>query len=258
MKRKPLAAIGLATTGAVAIESAMPNLQRIIASLNISLNSFGLQFTTWQATLNITFLPALQRSIESGYASLSVTNTWNYLIILTAVILEGPIATILGGIWASMGRVNFWAILFVSMFAGILADSFWYYLGHFGREQLVERWGHILKLDIETLNRIEATLFGKDAKRIIFFSKLTSALIIPTLVTAGMTKLGWRRVMRIMLPAQFLWSAGMTAAGYTAADSVLGIIQRFHYAGWIVGGILVSVYAAKIISRWKKSTVSAN
>lgn len=258
MKRKPLAAIGLATTGAVAIETAMPSLQRVIASLNISLNSFGLQFTTWQATLNTTFLPALQRSIESGYASLSVTNTWNYLIILTAVILEGPIATILGGIWASMGRVNFWAILFVSMFAGMLADSFWYYLGHFGRAHLIERWGHILKLDIETLNRIETTLFGEDTKRIIFFSKLTSALIIPTLVAAGMTKLGWRRVMRTMLPAQFLWSAGMTAAGYTAADSVLAIIRRFHYAGWAIGVLFVTLYTTRIISRWKKSASPAN
>lgn len=258
MRRKPLAAIGLATTGAVAIETAMPSLQRFIPTLNLSFNNFGIQFTAWQATLNTTFLPALQRILENGYAYLSVTNVWNYLIILTAVILEGPIATILGGIWASMGRVNFWAILLVSMIAGMFADSFWYYLGHFGREHLVERWGKFLKLDIETLNRIEATLFGKDAKRIIFFSKLTSALIIPTLVAAGMTKLGWRRVMRTMLPAQFLWSAGMTAAGYTAADSVLAIVHRFQYAGWIAVAVLVTFYATRIITRWKKSASPAN
>ncbi len=253
MKRKsPIAAIGLAT-GAVALESAWPSLQKIILTLNTTFNTVTLHVTNLSVLLNTSVLPTLQKFLENGYYHLTVVNAWNYVIILTAVILEGPIATMLGGVWASMGRVNFWAILLVSMLAGMVADSFWYYLGYFGREQVVERWGRFLKIDLQAISKIEEVLFGKDTKRVIFTSKLTSALIIPTLVAAGMTNLGWRRVMRTMLLAQFLWSAGMTAVGFIAADSFMLISHNVEHFGWIVGVTVGVLYVGRIVYRWQKS-----
>ncbi len=257
MKRKsPIAAIGLAT-GAVALESAMPNLQKILLTLSTSLNSLSnalsMHAANFSVLYNTTLIPAVQRFLENGYAHLTMVNAWNYIVILTAVILEGPIATMLGGVWASMGRVNFWAILIVSMMAGTIADSFWYFLGYFGREQVVERWGKYLKIDAETIAKLEVVLFGDNARRVIFTSKLTSALIIPTLVVAGITEMGWRRVMRTMVSAQFLWSLGMTTAGFIAADSFTRISRNVHYFGWIVGGTIAVLYIGRIVYRWRKT-----
>ncbi len=257
MKRKsPIAAIGLAT-GAVALESAMPSLQKILLTLSTSLNSLSNALSLHAANLsvlyNTTLIPAVQRFLESGYAHLTMVNAWNYIVILTAVILEGPIATMVGGVWASTGRVNFWAILLVSMVAGMIADSFWYFLGYFGREKLIERWGHLLKIDVKTINKIELVLFGDNARRVIFTSKLTSALIIPTLVAAGITEMGWRRVMRTMVSAQFLWSLGMTTAGFIAADSFSRISHNMQHFGWIVGGTIAVLYVGRIVYRWRKT-----
>lgn len=261
MKRKsPIAAIGLAT-GAVALESAAPNFQKIMLLVSTSLTTFfntlSLNVASLSTTYTTTVLPAAQRFLENGYAHLTVTNTWNYIIILAAVILEGPIATMVGGVWASMGRVNFWAILMVSMLAGMIADSFWYFLGYFGREKVVERWGKFLKIDTGTFHKIETVLFGDNVSGVIFTSKLTSALIIPTLVVAGMAELGWRRVMRIMLSAQFLWSFGMTAVGFIAADSFARISHNIQHFGWIVGGAIATIYLGRIVYRWRKTRAKA-
>jgi membrane protein DedA with SNARE-associated domain len=138
------------------------------------------------------------------------------------------------------------------MLAGVLADTFWYYLGHFGREQMIERWGRYLRIDLATINKMEQVLFGQDATQVIFTSKLTSALIIPTLVAAGLTGMGWRRVMRTIIPAQFLWSAGMIGVGFIAADSFVLISQKVENFGWIVGGVLVLVLGGRIVYRWRK------
>ncbi len=261
MKRKsPIAAIGLAT-GAVALETAMPALQKMMLALNVTLNtaanSLSIQLNNLLATpTSATLLPTLQRVAENGYYHLTATNLWNYAIILTAVILEGPIATMLGGVWASMGRVNFWAILMVSMVAGMTADSFWYFLGYFGREQVIQRWGHFLKIDLDTINKIEAVLFGSDSRRVIFTSKLTSALIIPTLVAAGITEMGWRRVMRTMMSAQFLWSLGMTSIGFIAADSFIRFSHDFQHWGWVLGATVATLYIGRIVYRWRKTQSS--
>ena len=65
-------------------------------------------------------LPVIQKLIEQGVLQLLVPNFWNYLLILIAVIIEGPLATLLGGVWVSMGRVNFWGVLLIAILAGIL------------------------------------------------------------------------------------------------------------------------------------------
>lgn len=246
IKRKsPITAIGLAT-GAVALESAWPSLNKFIISINFSLLHLPALSAIW---------PNIQKILENGYYYLTVVNVWNYLVILVAVILEGPIATLLGGMWASMGRVNLWAILLVSMVAGIVADSFWYYLGYFGREQMVERWGKHVKVDLATIDKIEQVLFGDNANRVIFTTKLTSALIIPTLITAGMSQLGWRRVMRTMVAAQFLWSAGLTALGFLAADSFVLMSRQVEHFGLIAGIAIGLLFVGRIVYRWRKSAV---
>lgn len=244
--KSSIAAIGLAT-GAVALESVWPAFDRFFLTLNLYITGLihSPSFNAWWF--------AVQRMLENCYYHLTVVNLWNYLVILVAVILEGPIATLLGGVWASMGRVNLWAILAVSMSAGMIADSFWYYLGHFGRERVIERWGRYLKVDLATINRLEAVLFGDDGYRVIFTAKLTSALIIPTLVAAGMTNMGWRKVMKTMLAAQLLWSVGLTAVGFLAADSFILINSQVKYFGWMAGGVIALFFIGRIVYRWRKT-----
>lgn len=246
-KPKPsITAIGLAT-GAVALESVWPSFDRLLLTLNLYLTNL-----THSPILNTWWLAA-QRILENCYYHLTVVNLWNYLVILVAVILEGPIATLLGGVWASMGRVNLGAILAVSMLAGMIADSFWYYLGHFGRERVIERWGRYLKVDLATINRLETVLFGDDGYRVIFTAKLTSALIIPTLVAAGITNMGWRKVMKTMLAAQLLWSVGLTTAGFLAADSFILLSSQVKHFGWMAGSVIALFFIGRIVYRWRKT-----
>ena len=194
-----------------------------------------------------------QRFFEQSLHQLTTLKIWNYLLVLVAVVIEGPVATLLGGVWAAMGRVSFWGVLATAFLAGLLADSFWYYLGYYGREQLLGRWGRLLRVDVEAINRMEEVLFGRSAARVLFVAKLTSALVIPALIAAGITNMGWRKVMRTILPAHLLWSAGLTGLGFVMADSYRLISQKVENFGWIVGLIAGLVLAGYIFYRWRKA-----
>jgi membrane protein DedA with SNARE-associated domain len=207
------------------------------------------QIMVWQS-----FIAVLQRFFEHSYAQLSALKVWNYLLILAAVIIEGPVATVLGGVWAALGRVNLWGVLLAAMMAGILADSFWYYLGYFGRQQVLNRWGRLLRVDVDAINKMEEMLFGQGATRVLFLAKLTSAMVIPSLVAAGITRMGWRKVMRTVLMAQLMWSAGLTGLGYLMADSYRLISRKIENFGWIVGGLGVILLAGYLVYRWRKAS----
>jgi membrane protein DedA with SNARE-associated domain len=207
------------------------------------------QIMVWQS-----FIAVLQRFFEHSYAQLSALKVWNYLLILAAVIIEGPVATVLGGVWAALGRVNLWGVLLAAMLAGILADSFWYYLGYFGRQQVLNRWGRLLRVDVDAINKMEEMLFGQGATRVLFLAKLTSAMVIPSLVAAGITRMGWRKVMRTVLMAQLMWSAGLTGLGYLMADSYRLISQKIENFGWMVGGLGVILLAGYLVYRWRKAS----
>ncbi len=221
LSKSPVTAIGLATGSVVTLHSA---------------------------------LPALQRFVEHSFLHFSVFNFWNYLIILVAVILEGPLATLLGGVWASMGRVSFWGVVSIAMLAGLLADTFWYYFGYFGRGQVIDRWGRYFKINPAAINQMEEVLFGQNAQRVLFVAKLSSALIIPALIAAGMTKLGWRKVIQAVIPAQLLWSGGLTAIGFLMADSYVRIGQKIDNFGWIAGPIVGLGLISYLIYRWRKAS----
>ena len=151
-----------------------------------------------------------------------------------------------------MGRVSFWGVICVAMLAGVLADSFWYYLGYFGRQQVIRR--RFLKVDLDGIGKMEAILFKGNGYRVLFVAKLTSALIIPALIAAGMTHLGWRRVMRIIIPAQLLWSVGLTMLGFLMADSYLLISQKAENFGWVVGALVGLSLAGYLFYCWRKSS----
>ncbi len=255
LKRKsPLAAIGLAT-GAVAFQ---PLIQRYLQTLNFAFINLTALQAHW-ATVQRFFIlevqpmwPLVQKVVENGYLHLTALNSWSYLVILVAVILEGPVATLLGGVWASTGRVNVLPILGVAILAGILADSFWYYLGYFGREKVIDRWGRYLNLNAETIGKMEDVLFGDGVARVLFTAKLTSVLIIPTLIAAGMSAMGWRKVMRSMIAAQVLWSLALITVGFIAADSISVINQYVDNFGWMVFGALSFLFAGRLVYRWRR------
>ena len=200
------------------------------------------------------FMATLQRFFENSYAQLSALKAWNYLLILVAVIIEGPVATLLGGVWAALGRVNLWGVLLVAVLAGIMADSFWYYVGYYGRQQVLNRWGGLLRVDVDAINKMEEMLFGHRASRVLFLAKLTSAMVIPALVAAGITRMGWRKAMRVLLPAQLLWSIGLTGLGYLMADSYLLISQKIENFGWMAGGAGAILLVGYLVYRWRKAS----
>jgi len=213
----------------------------------------GLGLATSGAVALQPIIPTLQRIFEHSFNAIAAWKMWNYLLILAAVIIEGPLATILGGVWVAMGRVSFWGIVVVAILAGVLADSFWYFLGYFGREQVIRRWGRWLKVDLTAIGNMEELLFGGNGLRVLFVAKLTSALIIPALIAAGMTRLGWQRVMRAIVPAQLLWSVGLTMLGFIMADSYLLISQKVAYFGWLIGLPVGLFLVGYLYYRWRKN-----
>jgi membrane protein DedA with SNARE-associated domain len=118
---------------------------------------------------------------------------------------------------------------------------------------MIHRWGHYLRINMEAIDKMERVLFGQNATRVLFMAKLSNALVIPALIAAGILRMGWGKMMRSVVPAQLIWSLGLTGTGFIMADSFVKLSQKIEHLTWavgIIGGVLVASY---LLYRWWKT-----
>lgn len=67
---------------------------------------------------------------------------YGYPIIFLLVLIEGPIVTITSSFFAASGYFNVFMLYPVIVIADLLSDILWYFVGYFGREKIINRWGN--------------------------------------------------------------------------------------------------------------------
>jgi membrane protein DedA with SNARE-associated domain len=109
---------------------------------------------------------------------------YKYFILFPISIIEGPIVSVLAGLLASLGKLNFylaWAILVMGDMAG---DLIYYAIGHWGRKSFFDRYGHYIGVTTDRLVWAEG-FFGRHSKKTLLFGKWTQTFGMPILIAAG-------------------------------------------------------------------------
>jgi len=154
---------------------------------------------------------------------------YKYPALVALSFIEGPYIMMLSGLLIKLGVLTLIPAFIALSIGDLLADTAWYYVGHYFGNQFVHRFGKffdITKENIESVKRI----FLTHKRKILVGSKVTAGfgLSLATLVTAGMVRAPFGEYLLLNFIGQFVWTAVMLAVGYLfgnlylVIDSVLG------------------------------------
>ena len=154
-----------------------------------------------------------------------------YGVVLLVACIEGPILSILLGIFIKLGYVTFVPIYITVMLGDLIGDILWYSIGYYGGHRFIARFGKYLSIHEEGVSAI-TRIFHTYKNRILIISKLTSGFgfAIVTLMTAGIVRIPFKRYIALNAIGQFVWSGMLLAVGYffsqvyVAIDNILGKI----------------------------------
>lgn len=145
-----------------------------------------------------------------------------YVIAFLGTIIEGPIVTFMSGFLLKMGYFDF-VPLYLCLFGGdFVADIGWYSVGRFGARKVLNKYGRFLKLTPETIEKIE-NKFKDNQQKIIFTSKITMGLSLPTLIVAGMMHVPFKKYIKVVFLGGLLWTGILLGIGYFFAHIYVNI-----------------------------------
>ncbi len=201
----------------------------------------------------ITFLQALLSTLRSGH--LPELGHWTYALLFFLVAFEGTFAILLGAAAASTGLMRPVPVFFTAAAANLTADCLWYLLGYFGKTEWIFHFGRRLGVQLQTIERLRRAL-TQHATKVMFLAKVTSSLVIPALVTAGLLRIPFRRWFPYFIVSETLWTGALVLIGYYTTESLRQVQQGMHYI--LLAIALVFVVFMLVAGRRLLRTLSAN
>lgn len=120
---------------------------------------------------------------------------YKYFILFPIVAVEGPIITVAAGFLVAMKYLHFYGAFFIVVAGDLTGDILHYALGRWGREKIINRWGHYFGISSERLEKIEDH-FKENTGKTLILAKTFHGIGGIFLIAAG--------VARISLP-KFIW-----------------------------------------------------
>jgi len=166
------------------------------------------------------FLELIQQfwtNLQQG--QLPELGNWNYLLLSLLIVWQGPVATLLGAAAASAGLLKPGLVFLAGVTGNLTADILWYSVGRRGNvDRFFEEGG---RLDLHR-NRYQRLKHGmhQHATKVLLLAKLSAGLAVPALVTAGMTRLRWRKWFPIVFIGETIWTGTLVLIGYYATEAL--------------------------------------
>jgi membrane protein DedA with SNARE-associated domain len=185
---------------------------------------------------------------------LDIAPVWVYLVVTLLVFAEdaifvgfvvpGETAAVLGGVAASQGHVQLWAMILLVVAAAIVGDSVGYEVGrHFGGRLLN---ASILDRHRGRLDRAQHFLVRRGGWA-VFLGRFTAFFraVMPAL--AGAARMPYRRFLAFNAMGGIVWGSTFVVLGYVAGQSYEAVAKG------VGRGMAIAVAAIAIIALivWK-------
>jgi membrane protein DedA with SNARE-associated domain len=172
---------------------------------------------------------------------------WAYLAISMLVIIEGPVATLVGAVAASAGYLKPGWVFFSAAAGNLTSDTLWYLLGYLGNVEWVVKYGRYVGLKREQITNLQ-TEIQQHVLQILFVAKLTLGFVIPVLIATGLARIPLRRWFGVLVSAEVIWTGGLVYIGYHFGHYVRTLergIQFFTLGAGLVFAILTIRFITK-------------
>ncbi len=159
---------------------------------------------------------------------------YRYILIVPIALFEGPILMMVSGFLLKLGYFSFLPLYGLLMLGDLLGDVLWYSIGYFYGHAFIARFGKYVSITEEGVATV-TKIFHRHHDKILIVSKITMGLgfALVTLVTAGMSKIPFRRYLTLNIIGQFFWTGALLAVGfflgnfYLTMNTLLGDVSTF-------------------------------
>ena len=192
-------------------------------------------------------LPGVFHQFEGALKS------WGYLAVAVALFVEnfgiplpGEAILVAAALYAGTGRLNIWLVFLVATTASIAGACIGYWIGAHGGRRLLERYGKLVRLTPERIDRVEA-FFERRGGWLIVFGRYVEGVRQFLSIIVGMSEMTFRRFLFFTTIGAVLWCATWSGVGYFAGDHVEAVSRYFTY---VALGLAV-LLAAGFVLRWR-------
>jgi membrane protein DedA with SNARE-associated domain len=149
-----------------------------------------------------------------------------------------------------VGAVSLLYLFLITIFAGAVSDSVWYFIGSSAKKEKLYSF-RFIKNKIQEAGKF-SEFFSKHGVRLVFFTKFVYGTRIASHVLAGLHKIGYARFLGATMAGTATWFAifyflirsinvGITAAKATAFRIqilFLGVVAILLVVNWFTGKYL--------------------
>ena len=191
-----------------------------------------------------------------GTSNLQEISQWvlvnGYFLMFILMLIEGPAVTAAGAFVAALGYFNIWLVFSLSILGNLIPDVIYYALGFWGRKELVEKYGHYLKITKERMEKLE-TLYREHVGKTLIAVKLIPVFATPGLIIAGIARVPLRKYawwsLIVTIPSSLLY----LIVGYYFGAIYGNITKYIQYGGYIIitaiAIFIITSYASKKLGR---------
>ena len=177
---------------------------------------------------------------------------WSYVLLAVFVLIEGPIATLLGAAAAAAGVMNPYLVFVSASIGNLTADALWYLLGYSGRIEWLEEHGRWLGFRRDHIDKLKKDMHTH-ARKILFVAKITASFSIPALITAGLTRVPWRKTFSVVFLGECVWTGSLVILGYHYSASLKRLeagVQAVIALGTLLFLALIARYVHHFIAHY--------
>ena len=172
-----------------------------------------------------------------------------YLVMFLIMLIEGPAVTSIGALGAALGHFNVFIVFVLSFFANFLPDVLYYYMGHWGGQWVLDKFGTRIGVPVERRERAGELISNHMGKWLLFI-KTIPFISPPGLAVMGALGVSIKRFIWWDIAIVALTSLFFTALGYYSGQGY-GFLQRaFGYGAlWLAGFFVVFLLVTYIYNR---------
>ena len=163
--------------------------------------------------------------------------------------LPGETAVVVAAAFAARGSLNIFGVVISTTIGTVLGGSGGYWIGRVGGRGLLERYGHLLRMDQKRLARTEA-YFDRHGAKTVFFARFVALLRIFGSLMAGVAHMPFPTFTAVNAAGGLLWAAMFSAVGFLFGKN---LSKLDNYLGEVGIALSVVVVVGFLIYRWRES-----
>ena len=189
---------------------------------------------------------------QTGQQVFQFLSHWGYWIMLPLMIIEGPVATIISAMLASLGAFNVFVVLIFSIAGDMIGDIILYGLGYRWGMAFVRSVGKYIGITENLVLRMEK-YFALHGGKTIFAVKSTTGLCWATFTAAGIVKMNFKKFVKYSFLGGVVWSGFLVTMGYFYGYLWREIKSTIEWIGWIVFSVAIISFVTINIYKKRKA-----